>query len=431
MQNFLFFLIIIVLCQHLIASERRCRCLSSNSSCWPNASVWQTFNESINGQLIFPKPSTAICNSNSPNVNACITAIENWSNPFWRSEQAGAMQRSVPMLAVNATLQLVNRYNLRLVIKTTGHDFLGRSTANGALFLWLHHMKNLTFINNMLSSQYNLIAIGGAASTVGASGGHGPLTRWKVLTADQVIEYDIIMADGSRQTVNSCQNVDLFWALRGGDAETFAVVLSITLRTYPSPCMISSNHFLNPPNNASYASFVHHFVQLLPILADSDWAGYFYLTIKTFTLAFFPPNGDNDIANTTIYQLLNNFTQPAYYSFPKFIDFFVTVMESSSPTVADTFLQFKDQNGSLLIGHLVVGGKVSDTTQNNSINPAWGTALLHMIYARSWNDGTSIEDQEKLAKLVTEKLEILQTIAGGSLSGSYMNEADPNEKDWQ
>ncbi|CAF1579770.1 unnamed protein product, partial [Adineta steineri] len=39
--------------------------------------------------------------------------------------------------------------------------------------------------------------------------------------------------------------------------------------------------------------------------------------------------------------------------------------------------------------------------------------------------------QEILAKLVTEKGNILQTIAGGSQSGAYMNEADPNEKYWQ
>lgn len=34
-------------------------------------------------------------------------------------------------------------------------------------------------------------------------------------------------------------------------------------------------------------------------------------------------------------------------------------------------------------------------------------------------------------KRVTQQVQILQTVAGGSQSGSYMNEADPNEKDWQ
>lgn len=50
-------------------------------------------------------------------------------------------QGSVPVLTINATLpehvqatlQLVNTYNLRLVVKTSGHDYLGRSTAFGSL----------------------------------------------------------------------------------------------------------------------------------------------------------------------------------------------------------------------------------------------------------------------------------------------------------
>ena len=97
------------------------------------------------------------------NVNACVTAITQWTNASWRSDQVGAMQNynwensscsvfvansscnqgSVPILGVNATLpehvqatiQFASKYNLRLVIKTTGHDYLGRSTANGSFLL--------------------------------------------------------------------------------------------------------------------------------------------------------------------------------------------------------------------------------------------------------------------------------------------------------
>ena len=111
-------------------------------------------------------------------------------------------QGSVPILAVNATLpehvqatlQFANTYNLRLVMKTTGHDYLGRSTAFGSLLLWLHYMKNMTLIDNFplctgenisnairlgagvqwgevynWLAPYNLTAIGGASGTVGAS----------------------------------------------------------------------------------------------------------------------------------------------------------------------------------------------------------------------------------------------------------------------
>ena len=486
-------------------------------TCWPNASIWQTFNQSINGQLISAKPSAAVCNSNPPNAIACMTTTTEWSNPYWRGNQAGALQNhnwensscsisfnsttcnqgSVPIFAVNATLpehvqatlQLVNTYNLRLVIKTTGHDYLGRSTAAGALLLWLHYMKNITLSDNLLLctgenisnvirlgagvqwgevyhwlAPYNLTAIGGASSTVGATGGflqgggHGPLTRWKGLAVDQVLEFDVIMADGRRQTVNSCQNADLFWALRGGGSGTFAIILSVVLRTYPSPWIMSSLLQFTALNETRYGSFIHNFVRLLPTLADAGWTGYFYLADKSFLAAFLLPNGDFTLANATIHQLVNgysdlNISDPTPHVFASFNDYSVAMLQSSNPTggnvilgsrlipetvvrnqsnqLADAFLQINRQSGGLAIGHLVAGGQVSNTTQNSSVNPAWRTALLHMIYAQTWPDNTSTDDQEKLAKYVTKQVEILQTVAGGSQSGAYMNEADPNEIDWQ
>ncbi|CAF1242479.1 unnamed protein product [Adineta steineri] len=497
--------------------EGYCRCLSNDSTCWPSASIWQTFNQSIDGQLISSQPSAAVCNSNPSNINACNIARNKWTNSSWRSDHAGAMQAanwensscsiyynsmtcnqgSVPILAVNATLpqhvqktlRLVNTYNLRLVIKTTGHDYLGRSTAKGALLLWLHYMKHFTLLENyslctgknILNAirvgagvqwgevyawlaLYNLTAIGGAASTVSVSGGylqgggHSPLSRWKGLAADQVLEFDVIMANGRRKTVNSCQNVDLFWALRGGGGGTFAVVLSVVLRTYSSPSIISSLQVIYPSNETRYASFIHDFVEFLPTLADAGWAGYFYIRDKTFIIGLLLPNGDSEMAYTTIDQLYNkytdfNFARSSFIQFSSFNDFFVTIVEPQNPTgknqilgsrlipeaivrnkpqqVADVFFQLKGGHMSLLMGNFVAGGKVSSKTQNNSVNPAWRTALLHMIYNERWVDGTSVEEQEIIAKTVTRSVNILQTIAGGSQSGVYMNEGDPNEKYWQ
>jgi FAD/FMN-containing dehydrogenase len=374
-------------------------------------------------------------------------------------------------------------------MKTSGHDYLGRSTAFGSLLLWLHHMKNMTLMNNfslctgeMVTNAirlgagvqwgevynwlapYNLIAIGGASATVGSTGGylqgggHGPLTRWKGLAVDQVLEFDVIMANGSHEKVNSCENSDLFWALRGGGAGTFAVVLSVVLRTYPSPSVVFSGLYVSAPNDTRYNSFVHNFVQLLPTLADAGWAGYFYLVDQQFISALLLPNGNVDVANATISQIMNdyrdfNITDSVLIPFPSFNSLFNIILAPNNPTganvllgsrlipeiidrnqpsqVADAFLQAKGRNLSQLIGHLVAGGQVSNVTQNSSVNPAWRTALLHMVHVESWFDWTSDEDQNQLAENVTQQVEILQTVAGGAQSGSYMNEANPNEPDWQ
>ena len=73
-------------------------------------------------------------------------------------------------------------------------------------------------------------------------GGHSPLSRWKGLAADQVLEYDVVTADGQRQTVNACQNSDLFWALSGGGGGTYAIVLSAVIRTFPTPYIVAATY---------------------------------------------------------------------------------------------------------------------------------------------------------------------------------------------
>ena len=46
-----------------------------------------------------------------------------------------------------ATVAFAQQYNLRLVVKGTGHDWYGRSAAAGSLMLWTHARSNITFID--------------------------------------------------------------------------------------------------------------------------------------------------------------------------------------------------------------------------------------------------------------------------------------------
>ena len=38
--------------------------------------------------------------------------------------------------------------NIRLVIRNTGHDFLGKSMGTGSLSIWTHNFKSINFINS-------------------------------------------------------------------------------------------------------------------------------------------------------------------------------------------------------------------------------------------------------------------------------------------
>ena len=451
--------------------------------------------------------------------NACNITTRQWSNASWRSDQVGAMQNhnwensscsvffrnttcnqgSVPILAVDAilpehvqaTVRFASKHNLRLVIKTTGHDYLGRSTARGSLLLWLHHVKNMTMIDRFTScgssianavrfsagvqwgeayewlDRFNLTAVGGASATVGTTGGytqgggHSPLSRWKGLAADNVLEFDIVTADGRRLTVNSCEDEDLFWALRGGGGGTFGVVLNVVLRTFPSSFIIGTAFTLSLSNDTNYEQLIRDFVHFLPTLADGNWSGYFSFFDSSIAILMLVPNGDISVANSTLYEFVQNkpeltINDSAVYPFPSFYWFFYYTLAPANPTgfnvllgsrlipesivrnqpddVAQAFINIRRERKyeASLLGHLVAGGEVSKLDTNyDGVNPVWRTSLIHMVYAVGWSDLASKQEQDKIAEHLRSQVDILQTVAGGSQSGCYKNEADPNEPDWQ
>lgn len=47
------------------------------------------------------------------------------------------------------------------------------------------------------------------------------------------LEFEIVTPNGQHLIANECQNSDLFFALRGGGAGTFGVVLKATEIAYP------------------------------------------------------------------------------------------------------------------------------------------------------------------------------------------------------
>jgi FAD/FMN-containing dehydrogenase len=46
---------------------------------------------------------------------------------------------------MKAGVRFAQAHNLRVAIKASGHDYLGRSTAKNSLLLWTRHFQNITF----------------------------------------------------------------------------------------------------------------------------------------------------------------------------------------------------------------------------------------------------------------------------------------------
>ncbi len=168
-------------------------------------------------------------------------------------------------LAVNFARNL----GLRLVVKNTGHDFLGKSCGAGALSIWTHHPKSIRFLKAVQTPSYSgpalelgagvitaelyaaankhgVTAVGGECEGVGvagaytAGGGHSPMASKYGLGSDQVLSVDVVLPNGRFVTASETENTDLFFALRGGGGATYGVVTSLTVKAHPKTAHVSS-----------------------------------------------------------------------------------------------------------------------------------------------------------------------------------------------
>lgn len=65
------------------------------------------------------------------------------------------------------------------------------------------------------------------------AGGFGPTSRKWGLAADNILEADVVLANGKLVTASATQNQELFWALRGSGS-FFGIVTKFKFRTYPA-----------------------------------------------------------------------------------------------------------------------------------------------------------------------------------------------------
>ena len=64
---------------------------------------------------------------------------------------------------IQLALNFARETDIRLIVRNTGHDYNGRSTGAGALSIWMHNLKDIHYVEQYNSSDYE-----GAALKVGA-----------------------------------------------------------------------------------------------------------------------------------------------------------------------------------------------------------------------------------------------------------------------
>jgi len=97
---------------------------------------------------------------------------------------------------------------------------------------------------------YNVTVVGGRVLDVGVGGfllqsGLSYLSDLYGLGCDNVIEHEVVLANGSLVTASADQHPDLHWALKGG-ANNFGIVTSFKISTYPIHLVWGGFKFYSP-----------------------------------------------------------------------------------------------------------------------------------------------------------------------------------------
>ena len=247
---------------------------------WPSESQWQVLNRQVGGRLSVPK---------SPFLGDAATraeAIAQLKNPFYIGDQPALTQTSGYFGAwtsrpsayaltaesaedIAAAVNFAHKHGVRLVVKGGGHSYQGTSCAADSLLVWTRRMNRVEMHDGfvpqgakagtqpqpavsvgagaMWIDAYSEVTTrggryvqGGGCTTVGVAGlvtggGFGSFSKRFGTAASNLLEAEVVTADGKIRVVNANRDPELFWAIKGGGGGCVGIVTRLTLRTHDLP----------------------------------------------------------------------------------------------------------------------------------------------------------------------------------------------------
>ncbi|KAF8814778.1 FAD-binding domain-containing protein [Phlegmacium glaucopus] len=465
-----------------------CRCLYGQS-CWPDQNEFATLATQLSQPLLHPLPPAFPCYQPSAPSGSCSNVIANYTNGNWRTafifpnDTLSACylnttlgipcgQGSVPPVGVDArsggdvqtAVNFAKQHNLKLVVKNTGHDYFGRSTARGGFLIWTHNMKDMSYNSNFVpegapittENTFNAVTLGagvqwheaydfvqkqgrfivggippgasaGAAGGWVMGGGHSTFSPKFGLGVDNVLQFTIVLANGSLITANSFQCPDLFWALRGGGGGTYGVVTSTTYQTHPTFPLIQ--------------------LHLTCHRSKSGWGGYIALSNSSFLARLAAPNISWADTNATFLPFAQYVAEATvvWYKLQQHLSTHFTSygLVGTQVEVASRLLPrslaktdpaqaakiMLSLNGGVTLNS-VAGGAVSRVDpESTGLNPSWRKAISEVYVSATWPEGSTADFIFQKINHLKQSTLILDQLTTDS--GSYLNEGSRHEHDFK
>jgi FAD/FMN-containing dehydrogenase len=182
---------------------------------------------------------------------------------------------------------------LEIAIRGGGHNGPGLGSVDDGLVIDLSELRGVIVdpderIAHVLGGSllgdvdhatqpFGLVTPLGVLSTTGVGGltlggGLGNLTRTLGLSIDNVVEADVVLADGSFVTANDSKHPDLFWALRGGGGN-FGVVTRFAFRLSEIPTVSAGPMFWTLDRGPEILAWYRDFIQTAPDELNG-WFGF-------------------------------------------------------------------------------------------------------------------------------------------------------------
>lgn len=241
---------------------------------------------------------------------------------------------------VQAALAFSKATKVPLVVKNSGHDYKGRSSAPNSLKLWTHNLQPpITLKDNFVAAGcaastatkaasfgagqgflglYNFAEengvtfVGGSSPTVGTAGGwitgggHSSVSNTLGLGVDNVLEMQVVTGSGQYLTASRCENQDLFFAMRGGGGATFGVIISMTSKVAPKlDLQVAYIRFVSTKID-NVRNFMQVLIRNAKQLAVDGWGGYIEpnaMTNQASGLVLFTPKLNNTAAKASMKEI--------------------------------------------------------------------------------------------------------------------------------